>query len=81
MLRQECMRLLRTKSNDSELNKGFTLVELIVSIAIFAIVAAAIIAFFRVAMTQYKTNTNEVNIQTESQMTWKRIPPQPTDPQ
>ena len=73
MLRQECMRLLRTKSNDSELNKGFTLVELIVSIAIFAIVAAAIIAFFRVAMTQYRTNTNEVNIQTESQMTWKRI--------
>ncbi len=65
--------MLRTKSNDSELNKGFTLVELIVSIAIFAIVAAAIIAFFRVAMTQYRTNTNEVNIQTESQMTWKRI--------
>jgi prepilin-type N-terminal cleavage/methylation domain-containing protein len=67
------MRLLRTKSNDSELNKGFTLVELIVSIAIFAIVAAAIIAFFRVAMTQYRTNTNEVNIQTESQMAWKRL--------
>ena len=67
------MRLLRTKSNESELNRGFTLVELIVSIAIFAIVAAAIIAFFRVAMSQYRTNTNEVNIQTESQMTWKRL--------
>ena len=60
-------------SKRTQLNKGFTLVELIVSIAIFAIVAAAIIAFFRVAMTQYRTNTNEVNIQTESQMTWKRL--------
>lgn len=56
-----------------QLNKGFTLVELIVSIAIFAIVAAAIIAFFRVAMAQYRTNTNEVNLQTESQNTWKRL--------
>lgn len=54
-------------------NKGFTLVELIVSIAIFAIVAAAIIAFFRVAMGQYRTNSSEVNLQTESQLTWKRL--------
>ena len=54
-------------------NKGFTLVELIVSIAIFAIVAAAIIAFFRMSMGQYRTNTTEVNLQTESQLTWKRL--------
>lgn len=64
---------LKRNSSKIQLNKGFTLVELIVSIAIFAIVAAAIIAFFRVAMSQYRTNTNEVNIQTESQMAWKRL--------
>ena len=64
---------LRISKSKMQLNKGFTLVELIVSIAIFAIVAAAIIAFFRVAMAQYRTNTNEVNIQTESQMAWKRL--------
>ncbi len=57
----------------SQLNKGFTLVELIVSIAIFAIVGVAIAAFFGMSMRQYKSNTNEVNVQTESQMTWKRL--------
>lgn len=71
------MRLKIYKSNlrkNSQFNnKGFTLVELIVSIAIFAIVGVAIAAFFSVAMTQYRTNTNETNIQTESQMTWKRL--------
>ncbi len=57
----------------SQLNKGFTLVELIVSIAIFAIVGVAIAAFFSMSMRQYKANSNEVNVQTESQMTWKRL--------
>ncbi len=57
----------------SQFNKGFTLVELIVSIAIFAIVGVAIAAFFSMSMRQYKANSNEVNVQTESQMTWKRL--------
>ena len=61
------------QANKGSYNKGFTLVELIVSIAIFAIVGAAIIAFFSMAMTQYKRNTNETNVQTESQMAWKRL--------
>lgn len=63
----------KSSRNKAQLNNGFTLVELIVSIAIFAIVAAAIIAFFRVAMTQYRSNTSEVNVQTESQLTWRRL--------
>ena len=41
--------------------------------AILVIVGAAIIAFFAMSMTQYKSNTNETNIQTESQLTWKRL--------
>lgn len=64
---------LNNKKKVSQLNKGFTLVELIVSIAIFAIVGVAIAAFFSMSMTQYKANSNEVNVQTESQMTWKRL--------
>ena len=54
-------------------NKGFTLVELIVTMAILVIVGAAIIAFFSVSLMQYKNNTNETNVQTESRMAWKRL--------
>lgn len=64
---------LRIYKNNSQLNKGFSLVELIVSIAILSIVGAAIIAFFSMSMQQYRSNTNEASIQTESQLTWKRL--------
>ncbi|MCR4610319.1 MAG: prepilin-type N-terminal cleavage/methylation domain-containing protein [Lachnospiraceae bacterium] len=60
-------------TKNKKLNKGFSLVELIVSMAILAIVGAAIIAFFSIAMVQYKNNTNETNVQTESRMAWKRL--------
>ena len=63
---------MKTNKN-SELNKGFTLVELIVSMAIMIIVALAIIAFFSMSMRQYRANTNETNVQTESQLAWKRL--------
>lgn len=64
---------MRTNKNDAELNRGFSLVELIVSIAILAIVAAAIIAFFSMSMGQYKNNTDETSLQTESRLAWKRL--------
>lgn len=64
---------LKNKKKISQQNSGFTLVELIVSMAIFAIVGVAIASFFILALRQYKTNTNEANIQTESQMAWKRL--------
>lgn len=58
---------------DKQLNKGFTLVELIVSIAVLAIVGVAIFSFLLVSLNLYKNNTSEVNVQTESQLTWKRL--------
>ncbi len=64
---------LKMFKKDSQLNKGFSLVELIVSMALLVIVGAAIIAFFSMSMTQYKSNTDETSLQTESQLAWKRL--------
>ena len=66
------MKTYNNKKSESA-NKGFTLVELIVSMAIMVIVAMAIIAFFSVSLRQYRANNNETNVQTESQLTWKRL--------
>ncbi len=57
----------------SQNNNGVTLVELIVTIAIFAIVAIAIGSFFAVMLFNYKRNSSEVSIQMESQMAEKRL--------
>lgn len=56
-----------------KVNSGFSLVELIVSIAIFMIVGVAIISFMGTSLNSYKKNSNEVNIQYESQMAAAQI--------
>lgn len=56
-----------------EKNQGFTLVELIVSMAILMIVAGAIIAFFSFAMVQYERSSSEINVQTESRLAWTQL--------
>ena len=49
-------------------NGGFTLVELIISIAIFSLVSGAIIYFMIAGSNNYSYTKNEVNLQTESQV-------------
>ena len=56
-----------------ENNKGLTLVELIVTMSIFAIVGIAITTFFIFSINQYQVSTNEVNVQKEAQLTWKQL--------
>ena len=67
------MKINKNRQFNRQSDRGFTLVELIVSMAILVIVGAAIIAFFSVAMMQYKNSTNETNLQTESRMAWKKL--------
>ena len=47
---------------------GFTLVELLVSIAIFSIVSAAIFGFIVVGSRNYTTASTEINLQQEAQL-------------
>jgi prepilin-type N-terminal cleavage/methylation domain-containing protein len=47
--------------------RGLTLVELLLSVAIFGIVMTAILSFMTVVSRQYTKNNNEVNIQNEVQ--------------
>lgn len=54
-------------------NKGFSLVELIVSIAILGIVMAAILSFFVFATREYHSGGSETMVQTEAQMITRRI--------
>ncbi len=51
-----------------EQNDGFSLVELIVSMAILMIAGAALIGFFSYCMGQYKRTNEEVDLQYESQV-------------
>lgn len=60
--------------SDSKLNKkGFSLVELVVSMAIMIIIAGAILVFLQGSLGQYSYNENNVNLQIESQQYNQRI--------
>ncbi len=49
-------------------NKGFSLVELVVTIAILAFAGIGIIALFSMGVFNYRNNTEEVNLQYQSQL-------------
>lgn len=54
-------------------NKGLSLVELVVTIAIMAIVSLAIVGFLMISMTHYEKAENQVNLQQESQLVMNQI--------
>jgi len=54
-------------------NKGLTLVELIVAIAISVIVFGSIISFLLVSTNLFKNSNTETNIQNEAQLTSNRL--------
>lgn len=54
-------------------NKGFTLVELLVVVAVFAIVGAAITGFILSSQKSYARGANEVDIQEEAQLVSNQI--------
>ena len=56
------------KCRMAEKQSGFTLVELLVSIAIFSIVSAAIFGFIVVGSRNYTTASTEINLQQEAQL-------------
>lgn len=58
---------------DKMKNKGLTLVELIVSIAVMAILGIGIGSFVYVSLQQYKSAHSEVDIQYEAQVTQNKI--------
>lgn len=54
-------------------NKGFTLVELMISITIFAIVVAAAVGFMVAGSRSYSSMTNRVNLDFESQLAMNQV--------
>lgn len=56
-----------------ENNAGFSLVELLVSIAILAVVSAAIFEFVMVAIRNYQQGTREVEVQYEAQLVMNQL--------
>lgn len=54
-------------------NKGLSLVELVATMAILAVVSMAIIGFLTVCFRQYENAGNEVNLQYESQLVMNQI--------
>lgn len=54
-------------------NRGMSLVELIVSIAIMAIVGSAILGFFLFSTKQYHRGSSESTLQNEAQMAMERL--------
>lgn len=53
--------------------KGYSLVELIVVIAILAIVGAAVLGFFVTSSRSYKNDSDETNLQYEAQLTVNQL--------
>lgn len=54
-------------------SEGFSLVELVVSMAILVIVGVAMISFFTYCVNQSKKTSDEINLQYESQLCQNRL--------
>ncbi|MEA4966118.1 MAG: type II secretion system protein [Oscillospiraceae bacterium] len=54
-------------------NRGFTLVELVVALAILGILSAAVIGFVSTGASAYRSVSASVNLQTESQLCMNQI--------
>lgn len=61
------------RKTDRRNNRGFTLVELLVAIAILSIIVGAVVTFFMRTMSLYYGGNEESNLQNEAQMTITQI--------
>ena len=61
------------KKTDRRNNRGFTLVELLVAIAILSIIVGAVIGFFMRTMRMYHRGNEESDLQNEAQMTMTQL--------
>lgn len=61
------------RKTDRRNNRGFTLVELLVAIAILSIIVGAVITFFMRTMSLYHSGNEESDLQNEAQMTMTQI--------
>ena len=68
------MKLLRrmNKSNNMK-NSGFTLVELVIVMAILGILGLAVVCFIGTSTKQFKYASKDVDLQYEAQLTMNQI--------
>ena len=64
---------MKTKREMKNTNKGFTLIELIVTVAIIAIFSGVILMFVTTGSNTYRSTSSTAKVQMETQETFDRI--------
>ena len=64
---------MKTKKEMKNTNKGFTLIELIVTVAIIAIFSGVILTFVTTGSNTYRSTSSTAKVQMETQETFDRI--------